>query len=61
MARKLGFYALSIAIVMSMTHGACRAQSVLTHHMRRATQDGTAPRMGELSANQTLHLVLTYT
>ena len=59
MTRKVGTYALPIAMVMSMAAGICAAQSVLTHHIREATQDGTAPRTGPLAASQNLHLVIT--
>ena len=57
--RKLGIYAFPIAIFMAMAAGICESQSVLTHHMRQATQDGTAPRTGRLAASQSLHLVIT--
>ena len=59
MSRKLGIYALPIAIILSIVPGVCRSQSVLTHHMREATQDGTAPQMGRLAASQNMHLVIT--
>ncbi len=59
MTRRLGMYALSIAIVTSVAPGLCKAQSVLTHHVREATQDGTAPLEGQLSATQNLQLVIT--
>jgi kumamolisin len=57
--RKPWIHALQIALAMSMAAGICAAQSVLTHHMREATQDGTAPRTGNLPASQNLHLVIT--
>ena len=57
--RKLGIYAFPIAIIMSMASGICESQSVLTHHMRGATEDGTAPGMGRLASSQNLHLVIT--
>jgi kumamolisin len=59
MMRKLGIYALPIAIVMSMAASICESQSVLTHHMREATQDGAAPLVGRLAASQNMHLVIT--
>ena len=59
MMRKLGLHALPIAIFMSMAAGIGESQLVLTHHMRGATQDGTAPGMGRLASNQNLHLVIT--
>ncbi len=59
MTRKLGVYALPIALILSMAAGTCESQSVLTHHVREATQDGTAPGMGRLASSQNLHLVIT--
>ena len=59
MTRKLGIYALPIAIIMSMAAGICESQSILTHHVRQATQDGTAAAMGRLASSQNLHLVIT--
>ena len=59
MTRRLGIYVLSIATVMSAAPGICKAQAVLTHHVRPATQNGTAPRMGPLSATQSMNLVIT--
>ena len=59
MTRKLGIYALPITVVMSIALGFCKAQSVLTHHVRQATQDGTARRMGQLSSTQAMSLVIT--
>jgi subtilase family serine protease len=59
MTRKLGIYALPIAIILSLAAGICESQSVLTHHIRQATQDGTAPQMGRLASSQKLHLVIT--
>ncbi len=59
MTPKLGNYAIPIAVVMSIALGVCEAQSVLTHHVRQATPDGTARLMGQLSASQTMNLVIT--
>jgi kumamolisin len=36
-----------------------QAQSLLTHHIRQATQDGSARSMGRLPASQTMNLVIT--
>jgi kumamolisin len=44
---------MSVAIVVG------HAQSLLTHHVRQVTQDGSARSMGRLPANQTLNLVIT--
>ena len=59
MMRIVGKYAFPIAAVLSIALGICQAQSVLTHHVRPATQDGTARSLGPLSATQTLNLVIT--
>jgi subtilase family serine protease len=59
MVRIVGKFVLPIAAVMSMLVCVCQAQSVLTHHVRQATQDGTARSMGQLSATQTMNLVIT--
>ena len=57
--RIVGKYAFPIAAVLSFALGIGQAQSVLTHHVRPATQDGTARSIGPLSATQTLNLVIT--
>ncbi len=56
---KRGTLVLPIAAVLSMALGVSQAQTVLTHHMRRATQDGSAQLLGPLSTRQTLSLVIT--
>ena len=57
--RKLGTFWLPLAICLSLALGICQAQTVSTHHMRQATQDGTARFLGNVSSAQTLHLVIT--
>jgi subtilase family serine protease len=57
--RKLGIYAISIAMVMSVAPVTCEAQAVLTHHVREATQDGTAALNGQLAATQNMRLVIS--
>ncbi|HEY1803069.1 MAG TPA: S53 family serine peptidase [Terracidiphilus sp.] len=59
MIRKLGIFALPIAAGLSIAPWICDAQSVLTHHVREATQDGSARRMGQLAATGNMHLVIT--
>ena len=59
MTRKLGIYAVSITIAMSVAPGFCEAQAVLTNHVRQATQDGTASLTGQLSATQNMRLVIS--
>jgi kumamolisin len=44
---------MSVAITVG------HAQSLLTHHIRQATQDGSARSMGRLPATQTVDLVIT--
>jgi kumamolisin len=59
MMRIEGKYTFPVAAVLSIALSFCQAQSVLTHHVRPATQDGTARSLGALSATQTLRLVIT--
>ena len=57
--RPLKTFGLSIAACLSLTLGICEAQTVLTRHVRQATQDGTARFIGNLSSTQNLRLVIT--
>jgi hypothetical protein len=57
--RPLRTFGLAITASLSLALGICQAQTVLTHHVRQATQDGTAHFIGKLSSSQTLHLVIT--
>ena len=59
MTRMMGKLVLPIAAVLSVFVCVCQGQSVLTHHVRQATQDGTARLMGRLPAGQTMNLVIT--
>ena len=54
--RKLAF---PIAACLSVTMNIGQAQSVLTHHMRQATQDGSARLLGRVAASQPMNLVIT--
>ena len=56
--RPLRTFGLAIAASFSLTLGMGHAQNVLTHHVRQATQDGTAHFIANLSSSQTLHLVI---
>ncbi len=56
--RKLGTLGIPVVVCLSLAFGVSQAQSVLTHHVRQATQDGTAHFMGNLSSSQTLRLVI---
>ena len=55
---KLKILGLPIAVCLSFALGICQAQTVLTHHVRQATQDGTARFLGNLPSSQTLRLVI---
>ncbi|MGD1063874.1 MAG: protease pro-enzyme activation domain-containing protein, partial [Terracidiphilus sp.] len=57
--RKLGTFGLPISACFSLVLGVCQAQNVLTHHVRQATQDGTARFISNPPSTQTLQLVIT--
>ncbi len=57
--RKLRTFGLPIAACLSLALGICQAQTMRTHHVRQATQDGTARYLGNLSSAQTLRLTIT--
>jgi len=57
--RIVGRFVFPIAACMSVALVVGHAQSLLTHHVRQATQDGSARSMGRLPASQTLNLVIT--
>ena len=57
--RIAGKIVFPIVAVTSIALGVCQAQSVLTHHVRHATQDGATPLMGQLSTTQNMSLVIT--
>jgi kumamolisin len=57
--RPLRTFGLAIAASLSLTVGICQAQNVQTHHVRQATQDGTARFIGNLASSQSLRLVIT--
>jgi kumamolisin len=57
--RLLKTFGLPIAAFLSLSIGIGQAQTVLTHHVRQATQDGTAHFLGNLSSSQSLRLVIT--
>ncbi len=50
--RKQGIFAFLIALSLSLCLGVCQAQTVLTHHVRQATQDKTAHFIGNLSSRR---------
>jgi kumamolisin len=57
--RIVGRFVFPIAAFMSVAITVGHAQSLLTHHIRQATQDGSARSMGRLPATQTVDLVIT--
>ncbi len=59
MNRTMGRIVFPLAAVLSMAAGVCQSQVALTHHVRRATQDGSAKLVGHLPANQIMNLVIT--
>ena len=58
MVRNLGKFVFPLAAVLTFAINLGQAQSVLTHHVRQATQDGSARPIGRLQ-NQTMNLVIT--
>jgi subtilase family serine protease len=50
---------LSLLAMISTVVFTGNAQNTLTHHVRQATRDGSAPMVGHLSSSQTMRLVLT--
>ncbi|MGA2205350.1 MAG: protease pro-enzyme activation domain-containing protein [Terracidiphilus sp.] len=59
MLRIMGRLGLPIAACLSIALSVCHAQTVLTHHARPATQDGTARSVARLPATQAMNLVIT--
>ncbi len=59
MLRIMVRFGLPIAACLSIAISVCHAQPVLTHHVRPATQDGTARSVGRLPATQAINLVIT--
>ncbi len=47
-----------VALALALT-ATSRAETVMTHHVRQATRDGSARLVGQMAAGQTMHLVLT--
>ncbi len=56
--RRPGTFVFPMTAVLSMALGICQAQTMLTHHVRQATHDGSARSIGPLSTTQTLNLVI---
>ena len=57
--RIVGKFVFPIAAFLSIAVTVGHAQTVMTYHVRPATQDGTARSLGRLPATQTLNLVIT--
>ena len=58
MKRIVGRFVFPIAACMSVAIVVGHAQSLMTHHVRQATQDGSARSMGRLPASQAMNLVI---
>jgi kumamolisin len=58
MIQKMCKFALSLAVVLSLSGSVSQAQSVMTHHVRDVVRSGQTPATGRLPANQTLQLDL---
>ena len=58
MIEKMCKFALSLAVVLSLSGSVSQAQSVMTHHVRDVVRSGQAASNGRLPANQTLQLDL---
>jgi len=56
--RIVGRFVIPIAACMSVAIAVGHGQSLLTHHVRRATQDGSARSIGRLPASQSMNLVI---
>ena len=54
--RKSGLILTAATIIFLATTGSALAQSVLTHHIRRAVREGTAQAVGHLPSDQVLKL-----
>jgi subtilase family serine protease len=59
MMRIVGKFVFPVAAFMSIAMTVGQAQSLMTHHVRQATQDGTARSMGRLPSSQNMNLVIT--
>jgi kumamolisin len=59
MMRIVGKFVFPIAAFMSIAITIGQAQSLLTHHVRQATQDGTARSLSRLPSGQNMNLVIT--
>ena len=59
MTRKLGMYAVPIAVILSIAPGVCKAQSALDASYASGNARWQRPIAGHLSANQNMSLVIT--
>jgi len=57
--RNCGRSALVFLAMLSTVAVGGNAQNLLTHHVRQATRDGSAPLVGHLLSTQTMRLVIT--
>ena len=58
MVRRIGLFVLTVAAIVSVATVKSQAQSMLTHHMREATRSGEVRPIGQLPAEQVMHLDL---
>ncbi len=58
MSRKLSVSLLTLVAIVACVNVVCQAQSktLLTRHVREATQNGQAPLVGRLPVSQTMHI-----
>ena len=59
MIRNSGRFAFIFLAIVSTFAIRANAENLLTHHVRQATRDGSAPLVGHLPASQTMRLVIT--
>src|SRR3569833_1973198 len=56
---KPGRFAVVLLTLLQAAVFAGSAQNLMTHHVRQATRDGSAPAVGHMAAAQTMRLVIT--
>lgn len=59
MISKSGRFAVVVLTLLQTAVLAGSAQNIMTHHVRQATRDGSAPAVGHMAATQTMRLVIT--
>ena len=56
---KMGKIVFPVGVALSLAVCLCQGQTLMTSHVRPATQDGTARSIGRLPSNQPMNLVIT--